>query len=108
MFSKLLITASALATAATAATIHVDNHCGFDLYLTSAFGSARHRRTIYGDPLKADGFRLDSAGNGYDIVSPKDRQGELEHAYTPSNPNGNGAVFTDSTGGDFTLALCSS
>ncbi|KAF2763608.1 hypothetical protein EJ03DRAFT_332605 [Teratosphaeria nubilosa] len=159
MFSKLLLTASALATIASAGTINVDNHCGFALYLTSAFGSGndgvhslsassdhswtgpitndkneQHAltiskspdmssplqnvynvangityyslSTIYGDPLKSEGFHLDSAGNGFDLDSPKGRQGDLEHAYTPSNPSGNGAVFTDSTNSDFTLVLC--
>lgn len=157
-----LLAVAAMASAVSAANIAVDNHCEFDLYLTSAFGSApndgvhtlaastlnafntpvtndageQHAltisktpdiasplqnvynvggdpqviyyslSTIYGDPLKAEGFSLDSQGNGFDIVSEPNRQGDLPNAYSPSNPNGNNAVFTETDNGDFVLSLC--
>lgn len=157
-----ILTLAAAAAVASAASIEVDNHCSFPLYLTSAFGSAANDgvhtlnpetqnafntpvtndageqhaltvsktpdmaspfqnvynvagnpqiiyyslSTIYGDPLKAEGFELDSQGNGFSIVSPPNRTGDLQNAYSPSNPNGQNAVFTESDGGNFVLSLC--
>lgn len=157
-----LLAAAALATAVSAANIAVDNHCDFDLYLTSAFGSApndgvhtlakssmdafttsvtndageQHAltisktpdmasplqniynvggspqiiyyslSTIYGDPLAAEGFELDSQGNGFDIKCATRTSGDCPNTYSPSNPNGNNAVFSETDNGDFVLSLC--
>lgn len=159
---QFVVLASAMAAAASASTLFIDNHCTFDVYVTSQFGGAANDgvhtlrastvnayntpvqnaageqhtinlsrtpdlasplqnvynvagnpqtvyyslSTIYGDPFKAEGSGLYSNGNGFDIVCPAGRQGDCPNTYSASNPNGQGAVFPETAGGDFVFSLC--
>ena len=64
--------------------------------------------TVFGDPLQASGFEILSGGGGFTITCPPRAGTDCERTYSPSNPNGNGAVFTQTNAGDFTFRLCRS
>lgn len=62
--------------------------------------------TVFGDPLITQGFEVLSGGGGFTVACPSRTGGDCPHTYSPSNPNGNGAVFTQTNAGDFTFRLC--
>lgn len=66
--------------------------------------------TKFGDPFKADGFEALSSGGGYNIICPPraDGAGDCPNTYSPSNPDGNGAVFQQDPNGNFIIRLCAS
>ncbi|KAL1587419.1 hypothetical protein WHR41_03743 [Cladosporium halotolerans] len=66
--------------------------------------------TIFGDPLKAEGFELlaGSASNGYSVSCKPRQSGDCPNTYSPSNPSGKNAVFNQGTNANLILQLCSS
>ena len=66
--------------------------------------------TVFGDPLKAEGFELlaGSASNGYSVSCPPRTTGDCPNTYSPGNPGGKNAVFNQGTNANLILQLCSS
>lgn len=66
--------------------------------------------TVFGDPLKAEGFQLlaGSASNGFSVVCPPRQNGDCPNTYSPGNPGGKNAVFNQGTNANLILQLCSS
>lgn len=64
--------------------------------------------TKFGDPLRAQGFEVLTSGGGYQILCPPRGSGDCPNTYSPSNPNGNGAVFSQENSGNFVIRTCMS
>jgi hypothetical protein len=66
--------------------------------------------TVFGDPLKEQGFELlaGSASNGYSVSCPPRTSGDCPNTYSPGNPGGKDAVFNQGTNANLILQLCSS
>lgn len=64
--------------------------------------------TKFGDPFRAQGFEVLTSGGGYQILCPPRQRGDCPFTYSPSNPNGNNAVFTQPNSGNFVIRTCQS
>ncbi|KAI1073609.1 hypothetical protein F5B20DRAFT_498850 [Whalleya microplaca] len=64
--------------------------------------------TIFGDPLLAQGFEVVTDGGHAVVACPPRTGGDCPGTYSPSNPNGNNAVYAVPNGSNFNLKLCKS
>jgi hypothetical protein len=66
--------------------------------------------TIFGDPLKKEGFELlaGSVSNGYSVSCPPRNSGDCPNTWSSSNPGGQYAVFNQGIDANLILQLCSS
>ena len=62
----------------------------------------------FGDPLRAQGFEVITNGGQPATRCPPRTSGDCPNTYSPSNPNGAGAVKAVPVGSDFTYRLCAS
>lgn len=63
--------------------------------------------TIYGSPFQHDGFELLAQSDGFSINCPPSNS-DCPNTYSPSNQNGNNAVFAQNDLEDLVLTLCKS
>lgn len=62
---------------------------------------------IYGAPLAAEGFQLLTQPDGFSInCPPRTDDSSCPYTYSPSNPNGDDAVFYENDLEDLRLVLC--
>jgi hypothetical protein len=63
--------------------------------------------TICGDPLMAEGFQLLTPPDGFSINCPPRSAGQdCPYTYSPGNPDGDNAVYSENMLGDLRLTLC--